>query len=86
MFSLFCIFSSVLPAGGLQLTSQGGDGLQTIAMTNAASAGGAIVHYAQGSDPQFIVPGKKEGDSSFWFQYALGLITFLVALEILVLY
>ncbi|KAK8720824.1 hypothetical protein OTU49_013079 [Cherax quadricarinatus] len=25
-------------------------------MTNAATAGGAIVHYAQGSDPQFIVP------------------------------
>ncbi|XP_050727625.1 cyclic AMP-dependent transcription factor ATF-1-like isoform X1 [Eriocheir sinensis] len=46
----------VLPAGGLQLTSQGGDGLQTLAMTNAATAGGAIVHYAQGSDPQFIVP------------------------------
>ncbi|KAK4304539.1 hypothetical protein Pmani_023515 [Petrolisthes manimaculis] len=46
----------VLPAGGLQLTGQGGEGLQTIAMTNAATAGGAIVHYAQGSDPQFIVP------------------------------
>lgn len=49
---------TVLPAGGLQLTGQGGEGLQTIAMTNAATAGGAIVHYAQGSDPQFIVPGK----------------------------
>lgn len=46
----------VLPAGGLQLTGQGSDGLQTLAMTNAATAGGAIVHYAQGSDPQFIVP------------------------------
>lgn len=46
----------VLPAGGLQLSGQGSDGLQTIAMTNAATAGGAIVHYAQGSDPQFIVP------------------------------
>lgn len=60
----FNIFSSVLPAGGLQL-SQGSDGLQTIAMTNAATAGGAIVHYAQGSDPQFIVPGKEEEDCSF---------------------
>lgn len=60
MFSLFHIFFTVLPAGGLQLTSQGGDGLQTLAMTNAATAGGAIVHYAQGSDPQFIVPGRKE--------------------------
>ncbi|XP_071526035.1 cyclic AMP-responsive element-binding protein 1 isoform X11 [Panulirus ornatus] len=46
----------VLPAGGLQLSGQGSDGLQTIAMTNTATAGGAIVHYAQGSDPQFIVP------------------------------
>ncbi|XP_045616619.1 cyclic AMP-dependent transcription factor ATF-1 isoform X8 [Procambarus clarkii] len=48
--------TAVLPAGGLQLSGQGSDGLQTIAMTNAATAGGAIVHYAQGSDPQFIVP------------------------------
>ncbi|XP_063860152.1 cyclic AMP-dependent transcription factor ATF-1-like isoform X3 [Scylla paramamosain] len=46
----------VLPASGLQLAGQGSDGLQTLAMTNAATAGGAIVHYAQGSDPQFIVP------------------------------
>lgn len=47
---------SVIPAGSLQLGGQGTDGIQTIAMTNAATAGGAIVHYAQGSDPQFIVP------------------------------
>ncbi|XP_066989067.1 cyclic AMP-dependent transcription factor ATF-1 isoform X6 [Macrobrachium rosenbergii] len=46
----------VIPAGSLQLSGQGSDGLQTIAMTNAATAGGAIVQYAQGSDPQFIVP------------------------------
>lgn len=46
----------VIPAGSLQLGGQGTDGIQTIAMTNAATAGGAIVHYAQGSDPQFIVP------------------------------
>ncbi|CAL4159184.1 unnamed protein product, partial [Meganyctiphanes norvegica] len=45
----------VIPAGSLQLT-QGGEGLQTIAMTNTVGAGGAIVHYAQGSDGQFIVP------------------------------
>ncbi|XP_042208841.1 cyclic AMP-responsive element-binding protein 1-like isoform X3 [Homarus americanus] len=51
----------VLPAGSLQLTGQGSDGLQTIAMTNATTAGGAIVHYAQGSDPQFIVPGDLSG-------------------------
>ncbi|XP_042208848.1 cyclic AMP-responsive element-binding protein 1-like isoform X10 [Homarus americanus] len=54
---------SVLPAGSLQLTGQGSDGLQTIAMTNATTAGGAIVHYAQGSDPQFIVP-VSAGDLS----------------------
>lgn len=48
--------TAVLPASGLQLAGQGSDGLQTLAMTNAATAGGAIVHYAQGSDPQFIVP------------------------------
>merc|ERR1739842_174240 len=47
--------TAVIPAGSLQL-SQGGEGLQTIAMTNTASAGGAIVHYAQGTDGQFIVP------------------------------
>ncbi|XP_066989062.1 cyclic AMP-dependent transcription factor ATF-1 isoform X3 [Macrobrachium rosenbergii] len=48
--------TAVIPAGSLQLSGQGSDGLQTIAMTNAATAGGAIVQYAQGSDPQFIVP------------------------------
>lgn len=46
----------VIPAGSLQL-SQGGEGLQTIAMTNTVGSGGAIVHYAQGGDGQFIVPG-----------------------------
>jgi len=51
---------SVIPAGSLQL-SQGGEGLQTIAMTNTASAGGAIVHYAQGTDGQFIVPASAGG-------------------------
>ena len=50
---------SVIPAGSLQLSGQGSDGLQTIAMTNATAAGGAIVQYAQGSDPQFIVPGES---------------------------
>ncbi|ROT74962.1 putative cyclic AMP-responsive element-binding protein 1 isoform X3 [Penaeus vannamei] len=47
---------SVIPASSLQLSGQGTEGLQTIAMTNAATAGGAVVHYAPGSDPQFIVP------------------------------
>ncbi|XP_047495260.1 cyclic AMP-responsive element-binding protein 1-like isoform X3 [Penaeus chinensis] len=48
--------TAVIPASSLQLSGQGTEGLQTIAMTNAATAGGAVVHYAPGSDPQFIVP------------------------------
>lgn len=46
---------SVIPASSLQLAGHSTEGLQTIAMTNA-SAGGAIVHYAQNSEGQFIVP------------------------------
>ena len=48
----------MIPASSLQLAGHSGEGLQTLAMTNA-SAGGAIVHYAaQNSEGQFIVPGK----------------------------
>ena len=50
------IYISVIPASSLQLAGHSGDGLQTIAMTNA-STGGAIVHYTQNSEGQFIVPG-----------------------------
>ncbi|KOC63261.1 Cyclic AMP-responsive element-binding protein 1 [Habropoda laboriosa] len=32
-------------------------GLHTLTMSNAATAGGAIVQYAQGQDTQFFVPG-----------------------------
>lgn len=47
---------SVLPATAIQITSgEGGQGIHTLTMTNAA-AGGAIVQYAQGQE--FFVPGK----------------------------
>ena len=54
----FALMITVIPASSLQLAGHSGEGLQTLAMTNA-SAGGAIVHYAaQNSEGQFIVPGK----------------------------
>lgn len=48
----------VIPAGSLQLCSQGegAQGIQSITMTNASS-GGTIVQYA-GQDGQFFVPGE----------------------------
>lgn len=47
---------SVIPAGTIQISSsgEGGQGIQTLTMTNAA-ASGAIVQYAQGQE--FYVPG-----------------------------
>ena len=54
---LIFYYSTVIPASGLQLGHHSGEGLQTIAMTNTASAGNTIVHYATGtSDGQLIVP------------------------------
>ncbi|VEN53786.1 unnamed protein product [Callosobruchus maculatus] len=48
---------AVLPATAIQITSgEGGQGIQTLTMTNA-TAGGAIVQYAQGQE--FFVPGKE---------------------------
>ncbi|XP_063237195.1 cyclic AMP-responsive element-binding protein 1 isoform X16 [Bacillus rossius redtenbacheri] len=49
---------TVIPAGALQLSSQGEgvQGLHTLTMTNATGAGGTIVQYAQGQDGQFFVP------------------------------
>ncbi|XP_063237201.1 cyclic AMP-responsive element-binding protein 1 isoform X22 [Bacillus rossius redtenbacheri] len=49
---------AVIPAGALQLSSQGEgvQGLHTLTMTNATGAGGTIVQYAQGQDGQFFVP------------------------------
>ncbi|KAG5891378.1 hypothetical protein JTB14_020109 [Gonioctena quinquepunctata] len=49
-------YHTVLPGTALQISSgDGGQGIQTLTMTNA-TAGGAIVHYAQGQE--FFVPGK----------------------------
>ncbi|XP_024944551.1 cyclic AMP-responsive element-binding protein 1 isoform X12 [Cephus cinctus] len=49
---------AVIPAGTIQITTQGEGvpGLHTLTMSNAATAGGAIVQYAQGPDAQFFVP------------------------------
>ncbi|KAG5891377.1 hypothetical protein JTB14_020109 [Gonioctena quinquepunctata] len=47
-------YHTVLPGTALQISSgDGGQGIQTLTMTNA-TAGGAIVHYAQGQE--FFVP------------------------------
>jgi len=53
------ILFAVIPAGAIQIASQGEtvQGLHTLTMTNATTAGGAIVQYAQGQDGQFFVPG-----------------------------
>ena len=53
------ILFAVIPAGAIQIASQGEtvQGLRTLTMTNATTAGGAIVQYAQGQDGQFFVPG-----------------------------
>nr|CAD23077.1 CREB 3 protein [Apis mellifera carnica] len=48
---------TVIPAGTIQIATQGEPGLHTLTMSNAATAGGAIVQYAQGQDTQFFVPG-----------------------------
>lgn len=46
----------MIPAGTLQLTSQG-EGIHTLTMTNSTTAGGTIVQYTQGQD-EFYVPGE----------------------------
>ncbi|XP_063973843.1 cyclic AMP-responsive element-binding protein 1 isoform X6 [Diachasmimorpha longicaudata] len=50
---------AVIPAGTIQIATQGEGvpGLHTLTMSNAATAGGTIVQYAQGQDAQFFVPG-----------------------------
>ncbi|XP_067210225.1 cyclic AMP-responsive element-binding protein 1 isoform X6 [Linepithema humile] len=52
-------YQTVIPAGTIQIATQGEGvpGLHTLTMSNAATAGGAIVQYAQGQDGQFFVPG-----------------------------
>ncbi|XP_063973840.1 cyclic AMP-responsive element-binding protein 1 isoform X3 [Diachasmimorpha longicaudata] len=49
---------AVIPAGTIQIATQGEGvpGLHTLTMSNAATAGGTIVQYAQGQDAQFFVP------------------------------
>ncbi|CAH1115053.1 unnamed protein product [Psylliodes chrysocephalus] len=54
-------YHTVLPATALQITSgEGGQGIQTLTMTNA-TAGGAIVQYAQGQE--FFVPVVAQSGS-----------------------
>ncbi|XP_031840361.1 cyclic-AMP response element binding protein B isoform X2 [Nomia melanderi] len=51
-------YQTVIPAGTIQIATQGEGvpGLHSLTMSNAATAGGAIVQYAQGQDTQFFVP------------------------------
>ncbi|XP_031840363.1 cyclic-AMP response element binding protein B isoform X4 [Nomia melanderi] len=51
---------TVIPAGTIQIATQGEGvpGLHSLTMSNAATAGGAIVQYAQGQDTQFFVPAS----------------------------
>ncbi|KAK0178950.1 hypothetical protein PV327_007787 [Microctonus hyperodae] len=52
-------YQTVIPAGTIQIATQGEGvpGLHTLTMSNATTAGGTIVQYAQGQDAQFFVPG-----------------------------
>ncbi|XP_053599096.1 cyclic AMP-responsive element-binding protein 1 isoform X2 [Microplitis mediator] len=52
-------YQTVIPAGTIQIATQGEGvpGLHTLTMSNATTAGGTIVQYAQGQDTQFFVPG-----------------------------
>ncbi|CAB3376499.1 Hypothetical predicted protein [Cloeon dipterum] len=55
---------AVIPAGAIQISSGQGDGMHTLTMTNATSAGGAIVQYAQGQEgQQFFVPVVAQNSS-----------------------
>ncbi|XP_012527130.1 cyclic AMP-responsive element-binding protein 1 isoform X4 [Monomorium pharaonis] len=56
-------YQTVIPAGTIQIATQGEGvpGLHTLTMSNAATAGGAIVQYAQGQDTQFFVPAYTAG-------------------------
>ncbi|KAG8230829.1 hypothetical protein J437_LFUL010226 [Ladona fulva] len=61
---------AVIPAGTIQIAAapsgqgDGVQGLHTLTMTNATTAGGTIVQYAQGQDGQFFVPGELIGKES----------------------
>ncbi|XP_034241970.1 cAMP-responsive element modulator isoform X1 [Thrips palmi] len=57
--SLSTHYSTVIPAGTIQINSQveAVQGLHTITMTNATAAGG-LVQYTSGQDGPFYVPGE----------------------------
>lgn len=58
-------FFTVLPATAIQISSgDGGQGIHTLTMTNAA-AGGAIVQYSPGQE--FFVPGEYLCRFNFFF-------------------
>lgn len=59
MVGLKSVFLTVIPAGTIQIATQGEGvpGLHTLSMSNSATTGGTIVQYAQGQDAQFFVPG-----------------------------
>lgn len=59
MVRLKHVFFTVIPAGTIQIATQGEGvpGLHTLSMSNSGTAGGTIVQYAQGQDAQFFVPG-----------------------------
>uniref|UniRef100_A0A1B6KHG7 BZIP domain-containing protein n=1 Tax=Graphocephala atropunctata TaxID=36148 RepID=A0A1B6KHG7_9HEMI len=58
-------YQAVLPAGTIQLTSQGEavTGLHTLTMTNATGGSGTLVQYTQGQDGQFYVPVVTQSGS-----------------------
>ncbi|XP_046677888.1 cyclic AMP-responsive element-binding protein 1-like isoform X6 [Homalodisca vitripennis] len=58
-------YQAVIPAGTIQLTSQGEavTGLHTLTMTNATGGSGTLVQYTQGQDGQFYVPVVTQSGS-----------------------
>ncbi|XP_054286626.1 cyclic AMP-responsive element-binding protein 1 isoform X2 [Macrosteles quadrilineatus] len=58
-------YQTVIPAGTIQLTSQGEavTGLHTLTMTNATTGSGTLVQYTQGQDGQFYVPVVTQSGS-----------------------
>lgn len=71
-FKLIKCFT-VIPAGTIQIATQGEGvpGLHTLTMSNATTAGGTIVQYAQGQDAQFFVPGVSRLHLFYFFSFIL---------------
>lgn len=72
---------TVIPAGTIQISTQGegvGTGLHTLTMSNATTASGTIVQYAQGQDTQFFVPGVSRITSFLLFHFHLLLLFFIL--------